>query len=237
VSDARTARYYDAIYAARGKDYARESARLHALIQERKQSPGRALLDVACGTGRHLVHLKEYYAVEGLDADPAMLAAARARLRDVPFHQGDMEAFEVGRRFDVVTCLFSAIAYARTPERLARALRAMADHTHAGGLVIVEPFFSPDRWSDGYLGADFVDEPDLKLARMNVSRREGRLAVLDFHFLVATPAGVEHFTERHDLALFTHEEYLAACGAVGLEVSYDPEGLMGRGLYIGLRRP
>ena len=70
---------------------------------------------------------------------------------------------------------------------------------------------------------------------MNLSRVENRALVLDFHFLVATPAGIEYFTERHDLALFTHEEYLGVFRAAGLDARYDPEGLIGRGLYIGTR--
>lgn len=70
---------------------------------------------------------------------------------------------------------------------------------------------------------------------MNVARAEGGTAVLDFHYLVATPRGVEYFTERHDLALFPHEAYLEAFRASGLDVTYDPEGLIGRGLYIGTR--
>jgi len=53
------------------------------------------------------------------------------------------------------------------------------------------------------------------------------------HHLVATPNRVEHFVERLELGLFTHYEYLDAFRRAGLETSYDSEGLMGRGLYIG----
>jgi len=61
------------------------------------------------------------------------------------------------------------------------------------------------------------------------------VSVIDFHYLVATPEGIEHFTECHELGLFSHDEYLGAFVASGLEVVYDPRGLMGRGLYVGLR--
>jgi len=61
---------------------------------------------------------------------------------------------------------------------------------------------------------------------------------MDFHYLVATPKGIEHFTERHELGLFSHEDYLSALQASGLDVVYDPdpEKLMGRGVYPGVRR-
>jgi hypothetical protein len=45
---------------------------------------------------------------------------------------------------------------------------------------------------------------------------------------------VEHFTERHEMGLFSADEYLAALEESGLETIYNPEGLMGRGLYLGI---
>jgi hypothetical protein len=83
-----------------------------------------------------------------------------------------------------------------------------------------------------------VDQPDLKIARMNKSEVEERVSIMNFHYLVATPAGIEHFTEMHELGLFSHEEYLDAFRASALEVVHDPdpEKLTGRGLYIGVAR-
>jgi hypothetical protein len=81
-----------------------------------------------------------------------------------------------------------------------------------------------------------VDQPDLKIARMNVNSRDGRLAIVDFHYLVGTPEGVEYFTERHEFGLFTENEYRAALNQAGLSVDYDPDGLTGRGLYIATKQ-
>jgi SAM-dependent methyltransferase len=226
----RSARLYDAIYGSI-RDYPREAAELDRLIQERR--PGaRTLLDVACGTGAHLEHLAGRYDVAGLDLDAEMLAVARERLPQASFHQGDMADFDLGRSFDAVVCMFSSIGYVRTEERLRSALAAMARHLQPGGVLVVEPWLSPDVWQDRHVGGVFVDEPDLKIARMNAARRDGDVSVVDFHYLVATPAGVEHFTELHELGLFTVEQHLAAFRAAGLEAEHDPEGPMGRGLYV-----
>ena len=225
----RSARIYDAIYASI-RDYPREAAELDRLIQERR--PGaRTLLDVACGTGAHLEHL-EGYEVEGLDLDPEMLAVARERLPDVPFHEGDMAVFALGERFDAVVCMFSSIGYVRTEERLSSAIASMARHLEPGGVLVVEPWLSPDVWMDRHVGAVFVDDPELKIARMNVAQREGTVSMFEFEYLVGTPDGIERFTERHELGLFTVEQYLQAFRIAGLEAEHDQEGPMGRGLYI-----
>ena len=76
--------------------------------------PARALLDVACGTGKHLERLAQDHSVEGMDLDAALLELALRRLPGVPLHQADMTSFELGRRFDAVVCLFSSIGYVKT---------------------------------------------------------------------------------------------------------------------------
>ena len=81
--------------------------------------------------------------------------------------------------------------------------------------------------------ANFIDEQEFKIALINTSHVEGRLSYFDFHYLIGTPKGVEYFIERHELGLFTQEEMRTALAGVGLEVTYDEQGLMGRGLYIG----
>jgi hypothetical protein len=85
------------------------------------------------------------------------------------------------------------------------------------------------------VGLVVVDQPALKITRMNSSSRRRAFSSLRFHYLVGTPARVTHFTEVHTLGLFSHEDYMTAFRAAGLEVSFDREGLTGRGLFIGLK--
>jgi ubiquinone/menaquinone biosynthesis C-methylase UbiE len=229
----RSQRLYDLVYSF--KDYAGEARRLVELIEERR--PGaRSLLDVACGTGKHLTELGDRFPdAEGLDLDEGLLAIARERLPGVTLHHGDMTSFELGRRFDAITCLFSAIGYARTEAKLRAAIGAMARHLEPGGVLLVEPWFEPQAWIPGHLHLLTVDEPDVKLARATVSGLEGTLSTMDFHYLVVTNDGVEHFSEHHEAALFTRAEMTGAFEAAGLAVEYDEEGLIGRGLYLATR--
>jgi len=227
-----SAHIYDAVYSF--KDYEAESRRLRELVEER--SPGAAtLLDVACGTGKHLEQLRAWYEVSGVDLDPQLLEIAQERLEGVELQEGDMSSFSLGRAFDVVTCLFSSIGYVGTVERLNGAVATMATHLNPGGVLIVEPWLTPEVWEADRPHLLSVDQPDLKIARMTISGREGRLAIMNFEYLIGTPAGIQAFSERHEAALFTDDEYRQAFAAAGLSVEHDPEGLIGRGLYIAQR--
>ena len=207
---------------------------IDAVVQERRPE-ARSLLDVACGTGRHLEQLRHRYAVEGIDLDDGLLAVARRRLPDVPLHVGDMRGFHLGRTFDAVTCLFSAIGYLATPVELDAAIAAMGRHLEPGGVLVVEPWLKPGEWTPDRPALLTVDEPDLKVARISMSGLRGTTSLLDFHYLVATPHGVESATEHLELELFTQDETIAAFERAGLDVSYDEQGLIGRGLYVGVR--
>jgi len=58
---------------------------------------------------------------------------------------------------------------------------------------------------------------------------------MTFHYLVGTPEGITHFTERHELGLFTSDEYSNAFRDCGMKVVYYSKGLMGRGLYVAMK--
>jgi SAM-dependent methyltransferase len=228
-----SAQYYDQLY--QFKDYAGAARGLCALAKQLVPH-ARTLLDVACGTGRHLEHPRTHYEVEGLDINSALLEHARVRCPGIPLHCLNMTAFELGRTFDIVTCLFSAIAYVKTSENLRRTVANLALHTAPGGLVLLEPYFTPEQYRVDQVTMNVSDQAQAKIAWMYISRKEGNVGIQDTHFLVGTPTGIEYFCEHHELGLFSEAEYAAAFVEAGLDVEYDPKGLFGRGMYIGRQR-
>jgi len=230
---AEMAQHYDRIYSF--KDYASETEKIAGWIERYKYSDGRRLLDVACGTGRHLEFLAKSFDVEGLDLSPELLELAQARNPGVAFHCADMRTFDLSSSYDVITCLFSSIGYMTTPEDLMTAIANMARHLTAGGVLIIEPWLTPDAWKPGTVHGMYIDDPDLKIARINTSLTRGRLSVFDLHHLVGTPEKTLHFVEHHEMGLYTKEEMTDALEKAGLSVTLDTEGLMNRGVYIGVQ--
>jgi len=225
-----TAQYYDELYSSR--DYASMSRQLRSVIDQNHPT-AESLLDVACGTGRMLGHIQSHYHVEGLDLDPNLLAIASEKYPTIPFHQGDMVDFQLPNRFDVVTCLFRSIGYSRSLERMRCAIGAMSRHLNPGGVLIVEPFFSPDSFWIDDLRLNVFESPDLKISWMYSSKVENKVGIYEIHYLIGKKAGVEHILERHELGLFSDSEYRTALESAGLKASFDAAGLWGTGLYIG----
>jgi len=234
IAYARSADYYDALLDAAGKDYVREAAVICELVERYKRSPGRALLDVGCGTGRHVEQLRERYTCEGLDVDRGMLAVASERCPRLRFHLTDMIGFNLGKRFDVIISLFGSLAYLPTVQRYDQAIANFARHLVPGGIAIVEPWLRPSEWEDGHVAARFADLPDMKVARMHVSRRDDCTAILNFHYMVAMRDGIRTFEETHRLLLMTDEQYRNPFLRAGFELHHGTNVLGGRDVYVGI---
>ncbi len=230
----KSAHLYDAVY--HWKNYELEAHRVREIVAKHKRSSGNSLLDVACGTGAHLPFLRTDFAVEGLDLDDGLLSIARGRCPDVTFHLADMTDFDLDRQYDCVVCLFRAIGYVCSVSRLQLAACAMAQHLAPGGVMLVEPWIFEGEFHEDQLHGLYIDNPELKISRMNLSKiipcSENPISVIDFHYQVGTLSGIDQFTERHELGLFTRDQYEAAFRRAGLNVSFDVEAFPGGGLYI-----
>lgn len=102
-------------------------------------APGQRLLDLGCGTGRDAGRLASMgYTAVGLDTSAAMLDYARSQHPTVRFVQGRMQDLDLGARFDVITCLDSALLYCHDNEDLAATLAACHRHLEPGGLFVAE---------------------------------------------------------------------------------------------------
>ena len=226
--------YYDYIYEQ--KNYEQEAAQLHKAIQENKKTSDNKLLDVACGTANHWPYLQEHYTLTGLDLNKEMLKIARTKFPNATFHEEDMTSFELGAEFDVITCLFSSIGYVKTYENLQKTIQCFSNHLKPGGVMIIEPFFTNETYNAGNPHATFVNKPDVKIARMSVPEQEKNVAIMNFHFLLATKDGVKHFTDKHELGLFEVDEFLKILHETGLKTEFRENAIQGKGQYIATKQ-
>jgi SAM-dependent methyltransferase len=123
--------------------------------------PPNSILDIACGTGRDLAALsRDCPDCWGFDYLPEMIDYARAVRPHLKLQVGDMREVRLGRTFDVVTCMGSAITYALTNEDLDCTLATFAAHAHPGTLLILDL-----NNAAGYLpGGCFREEREIRVS-------------------------------------------------------------------------
>lgn len=229
---------YDPIYTSR-RDFTRECADLRAVVAARHQAPQR-WLDVGCGTGEHLRHLAQHVQVTGMEKSPAMLAIARRKNPQISIVEADMHTMDLQQTFDVITCLYATLAYCPDPESLAATLSTIASHLNPGGLLVLDPWWSPDTFIEGYVSETTVHDGDRSIVRVSHSTRQQRTVLQTAHFLIAAPdVGISHHRDVQRLTLFTQDEYESAIVSSGCTPTTLPPtaaiSQFPRGLFIGRR--
>jgi SAM-dependent methyltransferase len=228
---------YHALYPHRDSEDARRAVALICRVAPWR--PGSAVLDLACGAGRHAAELERAGApVTGLDLSPAMLHRARQRTRAL-LVRGDMRTlpFRPGS-FGLVVNLFTSFGYFRSDAEHGQVLRQVARVLEPGGRFILD-----------YLNADQVrrklrrdseeiaDGDSAARVRRRLSE-EGRYVVKE----IELRAEQRSFQER--VRLFSAQELEALMVDAGLDVvqrfgDYDgspPAGGAPRSILVALRR-
>jgi SAM-dependent methyltransferase len=216
---------YDLIYAGPVAFYA---AQMRFLLERLGPVPAR-ILDAGCGTGRHVLALaRRGYQVWGVDADPAMLHVAHAKLaaagQPARLCVGDLRALPCAAACQGILCLESPLAYLLDDDELAAALAGLRRNLAPGGRLLIDVFDYPGtvgREGSGPQTAIFY-------------RRGCTITVIESH-RPALPAGrwrmrqeiafqgpddaaPRTFTVEHTFALRQVEDYTAALKDAGFVI-------------------
>ena len=142
------------------------------------------VLEAGCGTGRVLLPTaRAGVAITGLDYSDAMLDVCRAKVarepesvaRNVSLVQGDMRAFDLGRKFSLITLPFRPFQHLLTVEDQLAALGRMHAHLMPGGRLVLD-IYNPmlERLVDGHYLTDYEVEPKVTLPDGRSLVRKGR---------------------------------------------------------------
>jgi SAM-dependent methyltransferase len=124
------ARFYDPVQGDRAEAAAYARAQLRDGVK--------TVLELACGTGSILAHLRADYDVVGVDLSPQMLEIAAEKLPGVRLVQGDMTEIRLGERFDAVLCLYDSINHLLRFEQWERLFDTAVAHLGVGGVFIFD---------------------------------------------------------------------------------------------------
>ena len=148
------------------------------------------VLDGGCGTGRVGIELARHgITVLGVDPDPDMIAAARAKAPGIEWLQLDLADLERPERFDVVVLAGNVVPYAG---RRAELVAACARHLVEGGLLVAG-FQLQDGWPtpaeyDAWCAAAGL-RPDARYATWDRAPYADGDYLVAVHALIASAAG------------------------------------------------
>jgi ubiquinone/menaquinone biosynthesis C-methylase UbiE len=228
------AKYYDLIHI--NKNYEEEVTKLNKIISKYKKSDGNELLEVACGSGKHIKYFKNNFICTGMDINIGILNVAKEKFPDVIFKKGNMINFNLNKKFDVITCLFSSIGYIKKYSNVRKTIFNFSKHLKKGGIIIIEPWITKKDYHSGSPHMDNYADKDIKISRQVVSRAKDNRSILDMHYLVAERnKKVKYITDRHEMLLFEKSIFIKYMKEAGFEVTYLTKEFS-RGLLIGVKK-
>jgi len=208
--------YYNLLYAE--KDYAGEFGYVFDLLKEYSKIPIKSVLDIGCGTGKHLQEFqKQGLQIAGIDLSESQLGFAKKALGDKCLLQCTKASeFSFDRKFDSIVSLFHVMSYQTSNEELQKVFANASKHLNVGGVFLF------DFWHGvGVLS----DPPVVRIKRLqNGNSQIIRLAepamlynqnVVEVNYEVIS--GNESFKEQHRMRYLFEQELRLFAELGGLE--------------------
>jgi len=232
----KLAKYYDRLYSYR--DYLDEAVKIQNLIIKYSPIEPTTILDIACGTGLHLKHLKDDFSCTGVDISKDMLKLARKNTKGIIFKQADMKKMKLKKEFNIITCLLGSIGYSRTEGALSKTIKNFYSHLTRGGLLLMEPSHAKSFYLSGKPSVTVYDGKDAKITRINISKTKANIANLNMHIVVAEKGKeAKYYIDNHRLGIFTIKNTLKIMRLAGFKSKFLVNGLLsGREILVGIKK-
>jgi SAM-dependent methyltransferase len=176
-------------------------------------------LDLACGTGGLALALAgRGWRVVGLDLSPAMIRVACGKGSSAEFQVGDMRSFDLGTRFDLVTCAFDSFNYLLSLDEVRAAFRCVRTHLQPGGLFLFD-LNTPSLYEAHHHGIIERDVEDVAFRQELRYEAKERLAYTTFRFDRGVEVHVQRAYEREEI-----ESQLRKAGLRSIAVHGDMRG-------------
>lgn len=226
------AKFYDLLY--RDKDYNKEAIYIDSLISRFTSSEKEKLnlLDLACGTGKHLFELSDmgYRRLSGSDISAQMIGVAREKAamanKDIAFYNYSFqESHQIPGDFDVILSMFSAVNYITSFEDQLRTFRNIHKLLNPGGLFIFD-YWNGNAVVKDYSPVKILRKQDRETEIMRISTTT--LDIIKQHVSVTfncmyfeNEKKLTEFEEVHNLHYYFFSEMHNLLSTAGLKVLHQ----------------
>lgn len=208
------------------------------IIDECRLAKGDSVLDVGCGTGRHVTGLaKKGIRVTGIDYLPTSSHQSEEETinlqLDARFIKGDARHLELQQLFDAVICLYDVIGSYADQDENVRIIRSCVRHLRPGGrlLLSVMNFEMTERHAKHFFSLESEPRALSDLKPSNIMERSGNVFNPEFYLIDRKTRIVyrkEQFKQGHQLPVelivrdrrYSREEIKGLCIQEGLVVNW-----------------
>lgn len=229
---------YPVVYAHRSIESAEPETRFAA--EQLDIKPHSRVLDLCCGNGRHLFHLREYTDnAIGLDYSDELLAIARSTV-SAHLIRADMRAIPFAGAMDAVVNFFTSFGYFEDPAENHAVVQGVSCALKSNGRFLIDyvnPAFAretlvpnSERDQDGYVIREtrWISEFNARLNKTTTLTKDGRICA-------ELGESVQLFT-REELTTLLASEHLIVDHVYGDTDGSDFEASSERMIFIGTKR-
>ena len=150
--------YYHQLYFKR--DEYEAAAFIDKLINHLQPAPNAKLLDVACGKGRHSIHLSQKgFDVTGIDlSEDSIAEALKFETENLHFYKHDMRLPFWINYFDYAFNFFTSFGYFKTSREHNNAIRTIAQSLKSNGCFVLDYLNTP--YAEAHLEKEIEKEID-----------------------------------------------------------------------------
>lgn len=224
------ASFYDLLY--KDKDYRKEAAYIDLIINKflGKQKEETRVLDLACGTGKHIFELyQKGYQVAGSDISDQMIDIASQKANennwDIPFYNYSFqEAHHIKPEYHVLMSMFSAVNYLTSYQDQVKAFTNIYDLLADDGIFIF------DYWNGNAVVKDYSpvkvlrkkanDEEILRISETNINTLTQDVFVKFSCLLLESDVKTLEFEETHHLHYYYPSEIQNLLIQCGFEIEH-----------------
>ena len=189
-------RYYNLLY--KDKDYNSEVDYIAEIIKRYGKREVKELLDIGCGTGKHLKLFKEKgFNIAGVDLSENMISEAKIYLGQTDdLYCGRASEFSFNKKFDVIVSLFHVMSYQTENSELQKVFENVYNHLNDGGLFIFDFWYGPAVLTDPpVVKVKRLEDDAIKVTRITEPVMHVNTNIIDVNFEVMIEDKITHIVD------------------------------------------
>jgi len=189
-------KYYNLLY--KDKNYLEEYEYICEILK-RHGTGGKNILDIGCGTGKHLHFFKQNgSSVSGVDLSENMIGEAKKYLQqEVDLICAKASEFRFNKKFDTIMSLFHVMSYQTENNELEKVFQNISNHLTEGGLFVFDFWYGPAVLSDPpVVRIKKLEDDDTQITRITEPEMRYNENIVDVNFEVIVEDKKTHIVEK-----------------------------------------